>query len=68
MKKEGINPNDPYAMEFMRDLQKSKPELFSDKNEFASAINAMIMKEAKEDPQYGRGFFIPKQLIKAPTF
>lgn len=68
MRKEGVNPNDPYAVEFMQDLQKNSPELFSNKNEFNNVINSMIMKEAKEDPQYGRGFFIPKQRIESPSF
>jgi hypothetical protein len=65
MKKEGINPNDPMAMEFMKDLQKTKPQLFSNKNEFNNAINNMVMKEVGSDPVYGRGFFMPKQKIKA---
>ena len=68
MREEGVNPNDPYAVEFMRDLQKNSPELFSNKNEFNNVINSIVMKEAKEDPVYGRGFFIPKQKIKAPSF
>lgn len=68
MRKEGVNPNDPYAVEFMEDLQKNSPELFSNKNEFNNVINSMVMKEAKEDPVYGRGFFISKQKIKAPSF
>ena len=65
MRKEGINPNDKYAVEFMKDLQKNNPELFSNKNEFSGAINNMVIKEANTDPQSGRGFFIPKQKIRA---
>ena len=43
-------------------------KVISNKNEFNNVINSIVMKEAKEDPVYGRGFFIPKQKIKAPSF
>jgi hypothetical protein len=65
MREAGVNPRDPYAQEFLIELQESNPELFSSEQKHRGEISSMIMSEASQDPQYGRGFFIPKQKIKA---
>tara|TARA_R100000654_G_scaffold73974_1_gene107544 strand:+ start:1128 stop:2432 length:1305 start_codon:yes stop_codon:yes gene_type:complete len=66
MKKEGVSPRDPYAIEFMKELAGKNPDLFTKDNKFRSAINSMVMQEVYKDPTE-RGFLLPadQPVIKA---
>lgn len=66
MKKEGVSPRDPYAVEFMKELAGKNPDLFTKDNKFRGAINSMVMQEVYKDPTE-RGFLLPadQPVIKA---
>lgn len=66
MKKEGVSPRDPYAIEFMKELAGKNPDLFTKDNKFRGAINSMVMQEVYKDPTE-RGFLLPadQPVIKA---
>jgi hypothetical protein len=65
MKEAGVNARDPYAMEFMKELARKNPELFT-RNQNRGAINSMVMSEVYKDPTQ-RGFFLQadQPVIKA---
>ena len=66
MKKEGVSPRDPYAVEFMKELAGKNPDLFTEDNKFRGAIGSMVMQEVYKDPTQ-RGFLLPadQPVIKA---
>jgi len=66
MKKEGVSPRDPYAIEFMKELAGKNPELFTKDNKYRGAINSLVMQEVYKDPTK-RGFLLPadQPVIKA---
>lgn len=66
MRKEGVSPRDPYAIEFMKELAGKNPELFTKDNKYRGAINSMVMQEVYKDPTE-RGFLLPadQPVIKA---